>query len=131
MGDTPDYENGQPKPVPNSYSSMHDLVVADVEKRKQYGLKKYDSLLQPFNGRDFLQDAYEEVHDLIVYLRGAKEELSIVKFFIREVLTGYIELYDEHYPDKKNEVVVHASGMPGWLVEIYREVLGDRFEYTE
>jgi len=45
-----------------------------MAERKQFGLRKYNSLLQPFNGRSFTQDAYEEVLDLAVYLRGKLEE---------------------------------------------------------
>ena len=131
MGDTPDYENGQPKPVSNNFPSMHDLVSNDMQERKKYGLKKYDSLLQPFNGRNFLQDSYEEVQDLIVYLKGSLEEQKVVEFFFRSTLQGYLALFDIAFPDKKNEVVVRAGVMPGWLLKIYQEELGDRFEYSD
>jgi len=82
----------QPDPIPNGGPSAHDLVKADLAhrlqrgidtvmedqtKRKQYGLDKYNSLLQPFNGRDQLQDAYEEALDLCVYLRMAIEERDL------------------------------------------------------
>lgn len=49
-------------------------MIADIEERKNLGLRKYGTLLQPFNGRSFLLDAYEEVLDLAVYLRGKIEE---------------------------------------------------------
>ena len=65
---------GEPAPVPNTLPSMHDLVAADMESRKKFGYNKYNSLLQPFNGRDALKDAYEEVLDLAVYLRQAMYE---------------------------------------------------------
>lgn len=50
------------------------MVARDLEARKQLGLKRYGSLLQPNNGRDNLQDAYEEALDLVVYLRTEIEE---------------------------------------------------------
>jgi hypothetical protein len=50
------------------------MVAEDLEARKQLGLKRYGSLLQPNNGRDNLQDAYEEVLDLAVYLKTEIEE---------------------------------------------------------
>lgn len=53
---------------------MHDLVCEDMQKRKQFGLSKYGTLLQAGNGRDALQDAYDEVLDLAVYLRQAIAE---------------------------------------------------------
>lgn len=68
----------QPEPISNGGPSAHDLVIADQTKRKQYGLDKYNSLLQPFNGRDQLQDAYEESLDLCVYLRTAIEERNLI-----------------------------------------------------
>lgn len=74
MSDVRDPETDQRLPVPNEQTSCQDLVIADIEKRKALGLRKYGTLLQPFNGRSFLQDAYEEVLDLAVYLRGKLEE---------------------------------------------------------
>jgi hypothetical protein len=69
-----DPERDQALPIPNDGPSMHDLVAADLEERKVHGLRKYGSLLQTGNGRSFLQDAYEEVLDLAVYLKGRIEE---------------------------------------------------------
>ncbi len=74
MSDVRDPETDQSLPVPNNQTSCQDLVIADIEDRKALGLRKYGTLLQPFNGRSFLQDAYEEVLDLAVYLRGKLEE---------------------------------------------------------
>ena len=59
----------QPLPTPNHGPSMHDLVMEDIKARKALGLRRYGSLLQPHNGRSALQDAYDEVLDLAVYLR--------------------------------------------------------------
>lgn len=74
MSDKRDPETDQVAPIPNDGPSCHDLVIEDMKDRKAFGLRKYDSLLQPHNGRSFLQDAYEEVLDLSVYLRGRIEE---------------------------------------------------------
>jgi hypothetical protein len=43
---------------------MKDMIARDF-----FGRQKYKTPLQPHNGRDTLQDAYEEVLDLCVYLR--------------------------------------------------------------
>lgn len=64
----------QAAPVANTGPSAHDLVVSDLRQRKEFGFEKYGTELQPDNGRDSLQDAYEEVLDLAVYLRNAIEE---------------------------------------------------------
>jgi len=59
----------QPKPKKNQRPAVWDLVIADMQRRDQMGRKKYGVRLQPHNGRDQLQDAYEEALDLAVYLR--------------------------------------------------------------
>jgi hypothetical protein len=59
----------QPNPVKNNMPAAWDLVLADIVKRDKFGEAKYGTRLQPLNGRDGLQDAYEEALDLVVYLR--------------------------------------------------------------
>lgn len=61
-------------PETNDRAFIQDLVVADVEERKEFGVRKYGTALQSGNGRDMLQDAYEEALDLVMYLRGMKDE---------------------------------------------------------
>jgi hypothetical protein len=64
----------QPDPVPNNHPSAHDLLIAEVGRRKAFGLAKYGTTLQAFNGRDPLKDALDEAIDLCVYLITAIEE---------------------------------------------------------
>ena len=64
----------QPDPTPNNGTPIWQLVIADMIARDALGRKRYGVPLQPFNGRDALQDAYEEVLDLAAYLRQAIEE---------------------------------------------------------
>lgn len=61
----------QPKPKPNHHQATWGLVIADMALRNNVGVEKYGTPLQPFNGRNSLQDAYEEVLDLAVYLKNA------------------------------------------------------------
>jgi hypothetical protein len=95
-----DMDNGQPLPQHNDGPSMHDLVIKDILsrdprwdvsvgdarhirdqvandllERKQFGLAKYETILQAGNGRDFLRDLYEEVQDAAVYARGRLAEV--------------------------------------------------------
>lgn len=49
-------------------------VIEDIDARKQVGLERYGTLLQAFNGRDALMDAYQEALDLVVYQRQVLEE---------------------------------------------------------
>jgi len=50
------------------------LVKQDIEQRVQQGKEEYGERLRPHNGRDALQDAYEEAIDLALYLRQQIEE---------------------------------------------------------
>jgi hypothetical protein len=68
------YNLPEPTPISNNSPSIHDLVVADLSERKQFGLQKYGTLLQANNGRTGLVDAYQEILDLSVYLRQCLEE---------------------------------------------------------
>jgi hypothetical protein len=64
----------QPDPIPTSGPAIADLVLADLTARKAEGIRRYGVPLQAHNGRDALQDAYEEALDLALYLRQAIEE---------------------------------------------------------
>ena len=61
----------EPSPIPNDSPAVWSLVIADMAKRDIEGMKKYNTRLQPRNGRDALTDAYQEALDLAVYLRQA------------------------------------------------------------
>lgn len=61
----------QPVPKNNNNLPTWEIVVEDMIKRDVMGRSKYGTPLQPFNGRNSLQDAYEEVLDLAVYLKNA------------------------------------------------------------
>jgi hypothetical protein len=61
----------QPEPVHNDNPPVWDLVVNDMCQRDRTGQARYGTRLQPFNGRDALRDAYEEMLDAAVYIRQA------------------------------------------------------------
>lgn len=66
---------GEPPPdATNNQPSIHALVIKDMADRLNFGLSKYKTPLQIGKGRNSLKDAYEEVLDLVVYLRTALEE---------------------------------------------------------
>lgn len=67
----------QADPVKSNRPAIQDLVMADIEARKQVGLKRYGTLLQGFNGRDALLDAYQEALDLAIYLRQVLYEQEV------------------------------------------------------
>jgi hypothetical protein len=63
------------EPKPNgSGEDIVDIVKRDIDLRASEGLVKYGEKLKAFNGRSGLNDAYQEVIDLAVYLRQVIEE---------------------------------------------------------
>lgn len=63
-------EGDQPLPTPNAMPAIQDLVIQDMNERKQIGIKRYGTPLQPHNGRDMMKDLYEELLDACNYIRG-------------------------------------------------------------
>lgn len=60
----------QPPPVHNpAKADVWEVVIRDMAERRNVGILRYGTPLQPFNGRRSLVDAYQEVLDLAVYLR--------------------------------------------------------------
>lgn len=68
MGATRDPATDQPALIPNDRPPTHELVRADLVRRQAFGEQKYGVALHACNGRNSLQDAYEESLDRTVYL---------------------------------------------------------------
>ena len=64
----------QPMPIPNDSPDVQSMVIEDIRHRREVGIERYGTALQPHNGRDALRDAYEEALDLACYLRQAIAE---------------------------------------------------------
>jgi hypothetical protein len=63
------------QPVPKGRGAVIvPLVLSDLQERMRIGTERYGEPLKAFNGRNALQDAYEEALDKCVYLRQALEE---------------------------------------------------------
>lgn len=60
----------QPMPTPGKDVVLFH-VLDDLMKRAEKGQQTYGTLLQTDNGRDALQDAYEEILDAAMYLKQA------------------------------------------------------------
>jgi len=63
-----------PPPKPGKAPATWSLVIRDMRQRDRTGAKKYGVRHQHDNGRNHLQDAYEEALDLAVYLRAEIEK---------------------------------------------------------
>lgn len=61
--------DSQEMPVVNSHADIQTQVIADIIARRDVGIERYGTALQPNNGRNALLDAYEEVLDLAMYLK--------------------------------------------------------------
>lgn len=107
----------QPKPVTNKYPPVWelvlkdilnspfphpqmkmvcDLMVEDIKRRDEFGLQKYGTRLQPFNGRNPIKDTYEELLDAIVYTRAAifeEEQNKIVTQDRQMTLAALVSVY--------------------------------------
>lgn len=59
----------QINPTKNNEPCIQDMVIFDIQQRKQVGIERYGTVLQPFNGRSAVLDAYQEVCDLACYMR--------------------------------------------------------------
>lgn len=51
--------------------SIQEQVIEDMKARAELGKERYGRYLYPHNGRNALQDAYEEALDLTCYLKQA------------------------------------------------------------
>lgn len=69
----------QPAPEQTGLPSAHDLLCEAIQKRKLFGLEKYNSLLTAFNGRDQLADGLDELLDFGVYLVSAIQEQKALR----------------------------------------------------
>lgn len=93
-------DGDQPLPVPNSGDSMHDRAIERLERaiarlrdRKGIGFERYDSLLQEFNGRDYLRDLAEELGDATAYVEGVIAERDALAEKIRALPRGDFHQY--------------------------------------
>ena len=50
-------------------STVFTEMISDLVKRERQGWRSYKRPMRPFNGRDALQESYEESLDLAAYLK--------------------------------------------------------------
>lgn len=104
----------QPTPKPNNHPAIWPIVIDEMKKRDQLGRQRYGTPLQPFNGRDSLMDAYEEVLDLAVYIRTAIYELDdyqMTKIEQLNIAAQAVKLYAETHPRPPHVTQAQAAEM--------------------
>ncbi len=75
-----------PQPPPHfGKDSVNDAVISDLTKRREGGIKKYGMELETHNGRSFLVDAYQELLDAALYVRGALMEQEDVEKSVEDL----------------------------------------------
>lgn len=67
-------EGDQPLPVPNDAPDVQSALIAEIEARRNLGIQRYGTALQPFNGRDSLRDLLDELLDGATYALQVKIE---------------------------------------------------------
>lgn len=132
MSDVADYSVGEPPPKPGGGPSIHDLVIQELASRKNFGLRKYGTLLQAWNGRRPARDALDEILDLAVYIRQLIQEedglmlsVAITKDGVRIgnlVIVKLEESLNRELADYKVEIFVERGGD---VVATHRRVLKD------
>lgn len=61
--------DSQPLPIVNDAPDVQLAVIADIRARREIGIKRYGTALQPHNGRNALLDLYEELLDAAMYVK--------------------------------------------------------------
>jgi ribosomal protein S7 len=70
--------------VVNEHPDIQSQVIVDIEARRQVGIGRYGTALQPFNGRDALRDLYEELIDAAMYVKQLMVEREETERVFRE-----------------------------------------------
>ena len=83
----------QPDPRPG-LESVTDKVIDDFRFRREFGMTKYGTELQTFNGRDALSDLSQELMDAVLYLSQEIQERTILREAIENVMTAAVAVVD-------------------------------------
>lgn len=73
MSNDRDPERDQPLPTAGRLP-VQGLLIQAIRERAEHGRRKYGRYLETDNGRDALQDAWEEAIDLVTYLTQLRLE---------------------------------------------------------
>lgn len=86
-----DLNQPEPQPTPNQLPAMWPLVIAQMQGRDAKGRADYGTPLQPFNGRNALNDLLDELLDAVVYLKQLQfEDALLDRPVIRNIITNII-----------------------------------------
>lgn len=103
----------QQLPVRNTRHPIQRMVIADIEKRIEVGIERYGTPLQAFNGRNPVQDAYEETIDLAQYLKQIMVEASEI-LRLTVAAEGGRQFLDKKGHLRSLSLLARISGDPEW-----------------
>lgn len=112
----------QPLPARNRHPDIQTAVIADIAARRDIGIQRYSTALQPFNHRDGLRDAYEEAMDLTVYLRQVLEERNLTPAVLR-LLAAEAQVHEER---RDHDALSHRLDVLHEVADQVRAAIGDR-----
>lgn len=90
----------QPLPKPGRDDVQKALITA-IELRREVGISRYGSPLMTHNGRDALQDAWEEAVDLATYLTQVRMERADMRQAI-----GYLDRWLAEHADEPGSALI-------------------------
>lgn len=98
-------------------------LVDDIPARRQVGIERYGTGLQPFNGRDAGRDAYEEWLDLGAYLEQLRRERAELETQVRRDVAAEIARTLESYADHEirrlgGAQLVDSAALANWAAGI-------------
>lgn len=91
---------------------IFDLVIADLRKREAQGAETYGKArMEAHDGRDALQDLFEELLDAAVYAKKAIVERDALRESLR-LAQAHVETCDDAWLDAESE----SAGTPQWIL---------------
>lgn len=70
------HQDSQPTPTKTEYKACVDELIERLNKRKELGISRYGVALTKWNGRNSLQDVFEEMLDMVIYMQQVLDELE-------------------------------------------------------
>lgn len=105
----------EPPPVQGEGDILAEII-KDLTDRREAGVAKYGTPLQRFNGRNGLVDAYQEILDLLAYMRQSIGEMSAIRSRI-EVIRAHLVAHG-HDGESRADVVEGLDALlrdlPSW-----------------
>jgi hypothetical protein len=75
---------------------LMNRISQEVPARRQVGIERYGTALQPFNGRDSLRDLWEELLDASTYFMQVEAEFTAMVDALKDVVDSWAQPLDVH-----------------------------------